>query len=144
MNQKGSSTRLIILVIVILIGGIAIGCLIPRQEPDENTQSTPTLTKDMALTLVKHTGCLTDATEEEMNLWSEKGYGYCSVEVVKDEDAWLVVVTFNGLKDDSITAEKISAPVHYENEAWVVGTETTTQQCHKGRGHQDFSEEPCQ
>jgi len=65
------------------------------------------------------------------------------VSVLDGKDgAWYVQAIYDGLRDDSIEAEKKIATAHYVDEAWELGeTLVEEQKCY--RGHQDFSTEPC-
>jgi hypothetical protein len=60
------------------------------------------------------------------------------------DGVWYVQATYDGFMDDSIKAERRVAAAHYANGTWVLGTLITeTRQCREGRGHQEFSSEPC-
>lgn len=56
-----------------------------------------------------------------------------------------VTATYEGLRDDSSSASRRVARAHYDYgyKAWVLETPVDTQRCQPGRGHQDFSAEPC-
>jgi hypothetical protein len=70
-------------------------------------------------------------------------YGSCSMNISKGVDKWVVVVTYDGLYDDSVKASRIQATVTYQNGQWLKGPVSKTQQCWPERGHQDFSAETC-
>ena len=54
-----------------------------------------------------------------------------------------VVVTLDGLLDDSIRAERWTLVFEPENETYLLTSAEWAQRCHPGRGHQDFSVESC-
>lgn len=94
-----------------------------------------TLTNSEALALVKATwgGCVPDACSE------------VTVSVSNTGGVVYVTATYEGLRDDSSSASRKVAIAHYDYgyKAWVLETPVTTQRCQPGRGHQDFSSEPC-
>lgn len=57
----------------------------------------------------------------------------------------IVVATYSGLQDDSIAAERYEGEARYSLGEWSVSDYETriTVKCQPGRGHQDFSQEPC-
>lgn len=54
-----------------------------------------------------------------------------------------VTIINDGLLDDSVKAEKFVVDMSNENDAWQITGAVKTVQCYKGRGHEDFSAEPC-
>lgn len=94
-----------------------------------------TLTNSEALALVEATwgGCTPDSCSEVL------------VSVSNTGGVIYVTATYEGLRDDSSSAARKVAPAHYDYgyKAWVLETPVTTQRCQSGRGHQDFSSEPC-
>lgn len=94
-----------------------------------------TLTNSEALALVKATwgGCTPDTCSEVL------------VSVSNTGGVIYVTATYEGLRDDSSSASRKVAPVHYDYgyKAWVLETPVTTQRCQPGRGHQDFSSVLC-
>jgi len=94
-----------------------------------------TLTNSEALALVKATwgGCTPDSCSEVL------------VSVSNIGGIIYVTATYEGLRDDSSSASRKVAPAHYDYgyKAWVLETPVNTQRCQPGRGHQDFSSEPC-
>jgi hypothetical protein len=54
-----------------------------------------------------------------------------------------VVVTLDGLLDDSIRAERWTLTFEPENETYLLTSARWAQRCQPNRGHQDFSVEPC-
>jgi hypothetical protein len=73
----------------------------------------------------------------------EGWYDSCAVNISKENNQWVVSVTYDGLHDDSISAERITADIIYNNGQWFRGEILRTQKCWYGRGHQDFSVERC-
>jgi hypothetical protein len=58
-------------------------------------------------------------------------------------EAATVTVTLEGLLDDSIAAERFQLGLVRDGEAWKLDTAAWAQRCAPGRGHEDFSAEPC-
>jgi hypothetical protein len=54
-----------------------------------------------------------------------------------------VVVTLDGLLDDSIRAERWTLVFEPDNEQYLLTSAEWAQRCQPGRGHQDFSVETC-
>jgi hypothetical protein len=55
-----------------------------------------------------------------------------------------VVVTLDGLLDDSVRAERWTLVFEPpQNEGYLLQSAVRTLRCHPGRGHQDFAPEPC-
>ena len=54
-----------------------------------------------------------------------------------------VIVTLDGLLDDSVRAERWTLEFEPENETYVLASATWAQRCQPERGHQDFTAEPC-
>ena len=54
-----------------------------------------------------------------------------------------VVVTLDGLLDDSIRAERWTLVFEPDNETYLLLSARWAQRCQPGRGHQDFSVETC-
>jgi hypothetical protein len=54
-----------------------------------------------------------------------------------------VIVTLDGLPDDSVRAERWTLGFEPEGEIYVLAAALREQRCQPGRGHQDFSAEPC-
>jgi hypothetical protein len=60
------------------------------------------------------------------------------------DGVWYVRVIYDGLPDDSVRASQTYAAMHHADGEWTVGAVLSeTWQCHEGRGHQDFTDEPC-
>lgn len=54
-----------------------------------------------------------------------------------------VVVTQQGLLDDSVQAIQFMLEFENQGDRWVLLSGTWGQRCQQGRGHQDFTPEPC-
>jgi hypothetical protein len=54
-----------------------------------------------------------------------------------------VVVTFDGLLDDSVRAERWTLAFEPDGENYALAQATWAQRCQPGRGHEGFSPEPC-
>ena len=54
-----------------------------------------------------------------------------------------VVVTLDGLGDDSVRAERWTLEFDEENGTYVLAAARRDLRCHPGRGHEDFSPEGC-
>lgn len=77
---------------------------------------------------------------------SEKVWGYyssCTIDISRENNQWIVIVTHNGLFDDSVNAERRRAIITYKDGQWVVEEVFLTWKCQLGRGHQYFSTKPC-
>jgi len=69
-----------------------------------------------------------------------------SVEPIRAEGAWVsVLVTYGNCRDDSTTAIRNERRLSYDSDNQLLLEEIyrKTEKCHVGRGHQDFSTEPC-
>jgi hypothetical protein len=54
-----------------------------------------------------------------------------------------VLVTLDGLFDDSVRAERWTLSFEREDESYRLTAATWAQRCQDGRGHQTFTPEPC-
>ena len=54
-----------------------------------------------------------------------------------------VTVTFDGLLDDSVRAERWTLVFEPDGEGYRLESAVRTLRCHPGRGHDDFAPEPC-
>jgi hypothetical protein len=62
----------------------------------------------------------------------------------ESRDQATVVVTLDGLLDDSIRSARYDIGVHRDaTQLWSLTDARLTVRCHAGRGHPDFSAEPC-
>jgi hypothetical protein len=140
MNQKGSVNIILVILVIVLAGALAYVTLVKKptsqknEQPQNVSEQTPVLTDGAALALVKST-------------WGDCTPDSCSrvvASVTKQESGtYLVTAIYEGLRDDSSGAQRKVAVATYHNGIWTLGTPTITQQCQPGRGHQDFSSEPC-
>lgn len=55
----------------------------------------------------------------------------------------MVVVTQEGLHDDSVQAIRFTLEFEKQGDGWVLVTASWGQRCHQGRGHQEFTPEFC-
>jgi hypothetical protein len=55
----------------------------------------------------------------------------------------LVTVTLDGLLDDSVRAERWMLVVEPGDEGYTLASAIRTLQCQPGRGHEEFTAEPC-
>ncbi len=58
-------------------------------------------------------------------------------------DKAVVTIEASGMMDDSVSTEKTVFTMTYQNNRWQIVNRVKTQRCWPGRGHQDFSEQPC-
>lgn len=58
-------------------------------------------------------------------------------------DKAVVTIEESGLLDDSVSAEKTVFTMSYHKNSWQIVSRVKTQRCWPERGHQDFSEQPC-
>ncbi len=105
-------------------------------QEQKETPLAPYLTRDMALSLLGRE-CLAEG--------DVYNYASCALDIQRREaeNQWNVLITYDGLKDDSIRASQISTMISYQEGEWVVGEIIETQKCQPGRGHQYFSAELC-
>jgi hypothetical protein len=54
-----------------------------------------------------------------------------------------VTVVLEGLLDDSIAAERFVLGLRRQGDVWALASARWAQRCAAGRGHSDFSTEPC-
>jgi hypothetical protein len=60
------------------------------------------------------------------------------------DGVWFVEAIYEGMRDDSVQAQKKIAWTHYADDLWKLGSIVVSQQkCQPGRGQQDFSDELC-
>lgn len=94
------------------------------------TSVVPTISQEQARALVLKTwgGCTPD-TCGSVTVTASSNY---------------VTAIYEGLRDDSVSAQKKVAPAYYSNGIWTLGELTeSSQRCQPGRGHQNFSPDPC-
>jgi hypothetical protein len=74
----------------------------------------------------------------------EQGAGSRSVQAVSTGDTGNVSVLIDGLEDDSVRARRYEvALTRRDDGSWRIASARWAQRCHEGRGHQDFSPQPC-
>jgi hypothetical protein len=54
-----------------------------------------------------------------------------------------VIVTLDGLLDDSVRAERWLLAFDLVDDSYVLTSAVRTLRCNPGRGHEDFTAEPC-
>jgi hypothetical protein len=54
-----------------------------------------------------------------------------------------VTVTFDGLLDGSVRAERWRLVLEPEDGGYLLASAVRTLRCQPGRGHEDFTPEPC-
>jgi hypothetical protein len=94
------------------------------------TSATPTITQEQARILVLQTwgGCTPD-TCESVTVTAHSNY---------------VTAIYEGIRSDSVSAQKKVASAHYSNNVWTLGELIeSSQRCQPERGHQNFSPDPC-
>ncbi len=144
-TKKGFTTKLIIISIIIISALYFIfAVLIPgidesrvqkqrKESYDRYISTRPELTQQQAQTLAVRT-------------WGDCTSERCIKLIVTAEeksDIWYVIATYEGLMDDSISAERKEAVATYSGGVWTLGNASTTHKCQPNRGHQDFSPELC-
>lgn len=125
MNTK----TLIIIAIVLVAMGTGIGYYWTNKTPVLPS----VLTQDFAQALV-------------ISAWGDCNEMDCdnlSIEIKTINETQYIIATYNGLRDDSVQSLRITAPVFYQNQEWILGEPERTQRCQPNRGHQDFSNELC-
>jgi hypothetical protein len=58
-------------------------------------------------------------------------------------DRRTLLITQEGLMDDSVRDQRIRLTYSRAGDEWMPGFASTQRRCHQGRGHQDWSAEPC-
>jgi len=91
--------------------------------------------------------------EETAATLVEKNWGGCipdmcselTVNILDGRDGvWFVEAIYEGMRDDSVQAQRKIARVHYVDKAWKLGEIVLTEyRCQPGRGQQEFSSELC-
>jgi len=140
MNKK----ILIPIILIILLIGVGIFSWqyfnVPKEEinilEEKKEKPGPYLTQSMVLSLLDRE-CLAEG--------DPYSYTSCIVNILEEEKEkqWLITIIYDGLKDDSVRASKITSIITYQEGQWVVDETTQTQKCWPGRGHQYFSSELC-
>jgi len=61
----------------------------------------------------------------------------------ESSNATQVTIINNGLLDDSVMVVKYKLTLKKVDSVWVINTAGKVVKCRKGRGHEEFSSEPC-
>ena len=86
---------------------------------------------------------LAKVTDEFLAL-GEQESGSRSFQGSSSGDTGSVSLLIDGLGDDSVRARRYElALTRREDGTWRIDSASWAQRCHEGRGHQDFSPEPC-
>lgn len=128
-----SKIYLITAIIVLLIAGLLFFGMDKNNPPDQ-----PILTNEIALLLLKD-----NLFEECRPEGVEDKYKSCAVNISQDGNQWVIMVTYNGLYDDSVKASRVQTTAIYKEGKWIKSDIFRSQQCWPGRGHEDFSSELC-
>jgi hypothetical protein len=82
-----------------------------------------------------------------MDAFVEAGAGDAcsrSFQATSSGDSATATLTLEGLMDDSVRAQRYELDLGRRDDGtWKVESASWAQRCHEGRGHQDFSPEPC-
>ena len=74
----------------------------------------------------------------------EQETGSRSFQSTSNGDSATASLLIDGLGDDSVRARRYELTfTRREDGSWKVESAQWAQRCHEGRGHQDFSPEPC-
>ena len=138
MNKKSFIIVLALLLLAIAVSGAMIyfGPDFRAPQEQKETPLAPYLTRDMALFFLGRE-CLAEG--------DVYNYASCVLDIQRRgaENEWNVIITYDGLRDDSIRASQISAIINYQDGGWLVGEIIEIQKCQPGRGQQYFSAEFC-
>ena len=86
---------------------------------------------------------LTQLANRFLALREQEG-GSRSVQGTSTGDSGNVSVLIDGLGDDSVRARRYElALTRRADGSWRIDSARWAQRCHEGRGHQDFSPQPC-
>ena len=86
---------------------------------------------------------LAKVTEEFLALEPQENSAR-SFQSTSSGDSASATLVIDGLGDDSVRARRYELTfTRRDDGTWKVETARWTQRCHEGRGHQDFSPEPC-
>ena len=84
------------------------------------------------------------ATTDEFLALEEQEGGSRSFQSTSSGDTARASLLVDGLGDDSVRARRYElAFSRREDGTWKIESASWVQRCHEGRGHQDFSAEPC-
>jgi hypothetical protein len=157
MNRKNLTVILVLAAVLLIVGAVFYHFYIapPRagnsaetpqnpyawQAPSaaSSSQNTSRLTNEIVLDFLK------DKLFAECRSEGIPGsYASCTMNTVSTDGGPVSTVTYNGLYDDSVTSKRYQVTLLYQGGKWVLeGSVYQEQKCAPGRGHQDFSQEPC-
>ena len=84
------------------------------------------------------------ATTDEFLALEEQEGGSRSFQSTSSGDTASASLLVDGLGDDSVRARRYALAFRRrEDGTWKIESASWVQRCHEGRGHQDFSAEPC-
>ena len=87
---------------------------------------------------------LAELTNEFLALEGEQEGGSRSFQSTSSGDSASATLLLDGLGDDSVRARRYVLTCSRRNDGtWKIESASWVQRCHEGRGHQDFSAEPC-
>lgn len=158
--ERGRATIYIVLGLFIIILSALFGYFIgrgakegPPRQPIQQTQQTQEETKkETTEERVRVNTFSQPLTKEEAEKLVFDAWGGCTparctkvtvVPVNLSNGNATVIAIYEGLQDDSVARERREATATLVNGAWVLGEPELTWQCWPGRGHQNFSDEPC-
>jgi hypothetical protein len=85
-----------------------------------------------------------EATTAEFLALEEQEGGSRSFQSTSSGDRASASLLVDGLGDDSVRARRYELTFSRRDDGtWMIESATWVQRCHEGRGHQDFSPEPC-
>lgn len=146
LTQRGFIVPGLVIIIVVLLFIVAYLYLRVRSD-NQNVVSQSTL-EDEVQQYEQNTRILTATDAEALVLksWGGCTPDTCSRVIVSTEqknNLWYVTALYEGLRDDSLFAQKRTAVATYSNDQWFLDVPTITQSCQPNRGHQDFTSAPC-
>lgn len=119
---------------IVVLAAVAAWVVLTSRSADTG----PQLTNETALAVLQSelfAECLPGGMPES--------YRSCITEVFREGEGWRVRVTYDGLYDDSVKASRVEAYIVNQDGQWLASDISEMNQCHAGRGHQDFSNELC-
>jgi hypothetical protein len=144
--NKNNFVKFAVIVIAALVAG-ATGYFVFIQKPiappaapaPAPETEKAVLTNEIVLSLLKGDLYGGECLHGGLEWW----YDSCVVNISKENSRWIVSVTYDGLYNDSVRADRITADIIYQDEQWFRGEISRTQKCWPERGHQYFSTELC-
>lgn len=152
-SNKGIAVGIIAVIVIVLVGIVAYGAGKRASAPVvvEDSTQTPALQSDnTALQSGQNVEDESPALTQEIALqlvasewnWVPGQESRLSVTISQSSGQYYVTADMSG-GDDSIATFRRVAPAMYTGGQWTLGQVTTSQKCHVGRGHQDFSAAAC-